>query len=243
MSDSSFFEHLFEHSKQVTPYLSGSIAQLPSDSGEHAIIHIDRSSSDHIHTLYEQLKSQHPEAGSAYWLTRTWTLLCWQPIYVAFIAIYACRGLPNLASMAQSIKLGFVSGYQFESQAFVEGSEQELIDQAGKQLNTLFDYFREEMSQWTRIRPGFTKHLFADGILGSLVKLNQYAPNLPKEYLLDQARSWLQACDLPEKFIKTLTYDETTKQLTLIRTSCCLVYKCDGRKLCSDCPRHPDNKD
>ncbi|MBE4458637.1 hypothetical protein HJ013_24380, partial [Vibrio parahaemolyticus] len=25
--------------------------------------------------------------------------------------------------------------------------------------------------------------------------------------------------------------------LKLVRKSCCLVYKCEGRKLCEDCPR------
>ncbi|MGF1805657.1 (2Fe-2S)-binding protein, partial [Aliivibrio sifiae] len=33
-----------------------------------------------------------------------------------------------------------------------------------------------------------------------------------------------------------------SNQLKLVRTSCCLVYKCNGRNLCEDCPRHPDNK-
>ncbi len=64
----------------------------------------------------------------------------------------------------------------------------------------------------------------------------------PKEYLFDQGRQWLSACSLPEKLIASLTYNEESKQLSLVRTSCCLVIKCDGRKLCLDCPRHPDNK-
>jgi len=242
MSGQSFFEHLFEHSKQVTPYLIGSINNQPNDIPEHPTVHIDYSSAEQIQFLYEQLKSLNPEAGAPYWLTRTWTLLCWQPIYVAFIAIYSCRGLPNISTMAQSIQPGFVSGYQFKSATYQQGSEQELITKAGHDLNLLFDYFRSEMNQWTRIRPGFTRHLFADGVLGCLVKLSQYAPDLPKSYLLEQARLWLQACGLSEKFMDRLTYDEQTKQLTLVRTSCCLVYKCQGRKLCGDCPRHPNNK-
>ncbi|OLQ73105.1 siderophore ferric iron reductase [Photobacterium proteolyticum] len=242
MSGHSFFEHLFEHSKQVTPYLHGSIKPRSENYLEQSFIHIDRSSSESIRELYENLKQAHPEAGAPYWLTRTWTLLCWQPIYVAFIAIYSCRGLPELSSIGQHVQPNFVSGYQFASEKYIEGSERELIQSAGKELIILFDYFRQEMSQWVRIRPGFTHHLIADGIFGCLVKLNHFAPDLSGEYLSEQARQWLAACDLPEKLLASLTYNEESKQLTLVRTSCCLVFRCQGRKLCADCPRHPNNK-
>ncbi|KLN66818.1 siderophore ferric iron reductase [Vibrio sp. VPAP30] len=242
MSSHSFFEQLFEHSAQVTPYLNGAIKPISETPLLHSFIHIDRSSSENIRELYQSLKIAHPEAGAAYWLTRTWDLLCWQPIYVAFIAIYSCQGLPKLSSIGQQVQPNFVSGYQFDSEEYFQGTEQELIVHAGKELNTLFDYFRHEMSLWTRIRPGFTNHLFADGVLGCLVKLSQFAPDLPGEYLIGQARQWLAACNLPEKLMASLSYDEASKQLVFVRTSCCLVYKCQERELCSDCPRHPDNK-
>ncbi|MEX0332989.1 siderophore ferric iron reductase [Vibrio tubiashii] len=242
MSGHSFFEHLFEHSQQVTPYLHGTIKPLAEVNAEHPLIHIDRPSSEHIRQLYERLQLEHPEAGAPYWLTRTWTLLCWQPIYVAFIAIYSCQGLPKLSTIGQQVQPNFISGYQFDNEDYFQGTEQELIEHAGKELNALFDYFRQEMSIWTRIRPGFTNHLFADGVLGCLVKLSQFAPDLPGEYLIGQARQWLAACNLPEKLMASLNYDEASKQLVFVRTSCCLVYKCQGRELCTDCPRHPDNK-
>lgn len=240
MSDHSFFDHLFEHSKQVTPYLDGHLAPLTSRDA--SLIHIDHSNSQSIRELYLSLEKEHPEAGAPYWLTRTWTLLCWQPIYVAFISIYACRGLPDLAKMAQKVQPRFISGFQFESSNYSQGTEAELIEQAGKQLIELFEHFRMEMSEWTRIRPGFTRHLFADGVLGCVVKLHQFIPTLDEDYLMQQARLWLQACELPEKLLQSLNYHPHSNSLKLIRTSCCLVYKCHGRKLCSDCPRHPDNK-
>lgn len=242
MDGEAFFEQLFKHSTQLTPYLHGSIQLRDVNDVESSIIHIDRSSSECIRKLYESLKQAHPEAGSPYWLTRTWTLLCWQPIYVAFIGIYACQGLPKLTSMAQKIEPEFVTGYQFSSYDYQKGSERDLVIRAGKDLNILFDYFRQEMSEWTRIRPGFTRHLFADGILACLVKLSHLSPDLSGDYLLKQARYWLAACDLPAKLIHSLSYDDELKKIALVRTSCCLVIKCQGRKLCLDCPRHPHNK-
>lgn len=242
MSSPAFFARLFYHSKAITPYLHGEIKSLAERDRDASLICIERSSSDTIRQLYESLQQAHPEAGAAYWLTRTWTLVCWQPIFVAFTAIYTCRGLPKLSSMAQHVQPSFISGYQFTSTEVWQGSEEELIERAGQELMRLFDYFRLEMSEWTRIRPGFTQHLFADGLLGCLVRLSETHPELSGEYLFQHAHLWLRACGLPEKLASSLNYQAGTKQLTLVRTSCCLVYKCQGRPLCRDCPRHPDNK-
>ncbi|MCL9780401.1 siderophore ferric iron reductase [Vibrio sp. S4M6] len=237
MGGQPFFQRLFEHSKQITPYLAGQLKPLSDSSDNSQIIYIERPSAETIRQLYESLKQSHPEAGSAYWLTRTWTLLCWQPVYIAFISIYACQGLPNLTSIVQHVQERFVSGYQFQSHSYAKGNREELIVQASKELCQLFDYYRSEMNAWVRIRPGFTAHLFADAILGCLIKLSQLAPELPKKYLFKQARLWLNACNLPIRLIHSLKYDEQSKSLSLVRTSCCLVYKCHGRKLCNDCPR------
>lgn len=239
MTEHAFFETLFEHSRQVTPYLNG---QFKPSEPPRSSIELGKPSSACIQTLYNNLKLAHPEAGSAYWLTRTWTLLCWQPIHVAFVAIYTCRGLPSLSSMTQNVSDDFVSGFHFSSLEHFQGSEQTLITQAGNQLTELFSYFRDEMSQWTRIRPGFTNHLFADGILGCIVKLNHHYPHLSEQYLIEQGQLWLSACGLPAKLISSLDYNTDNQNLTLVRTSCCLVYKCQGRALCRNCPRHPENK-
>lgn len=240
MTDPVFFAELFEHSRQVTPYLKG---QWASDSPEtEPVIQWDHSCSERIQTLYRNLQETHPEAGAAYWLTRTWTLLCWQPIYVAFVAIYACRGLPQLSSIAQYTQPQFVTGFYFNSLKYRQGAPQELIAQAGKELVELFEYFRHEMAKWTRIRPGFTQHLFADSVLGCLTRFQAFYPHLSEQALLEQAHLWLEACGLPTKLAQSLSYNPEAQTLSHIRTSCCLVYKCQGRQLCQNCPRHPDNK-
>lgn len=242
MKHELFIEQLFDYSKQVTPYLAGQIGSIPDNAIEQGLIHIDHDCSSHIQQLYDRLAEKTPESGSAYWLTRTWDLLCWQPIYVSFVSIYACKGLPDIKRMGQYTHPDFISGFQFENGDHHHGAESELIRMAGQQLQELFEFYREEMSLWTRIRPGFTKHLFADGILGCIVKLQGFMPQIPNEYLLDQAKQWLAACGLPLKLMSSLCIDSETNQLKLIRTSCCLVYKCEGRKLCETCPRNPENK-
>ncbi|WP_217524328.1 siderophore ferric iron reductase [Vibrio metschnikovii] len=240
MTEHVFFQELFEKSSKVTPYLKGRFSSN-SDQQE-PIIQWDHFSSAHIQTLYWNLQAAHPEAGSAYWLTRTWTLLCWQPVYVAFVAIYACRGLPQLSSIAQNVQPNFVSGFHFNSLKYQQGKQKDLIAQAGKELSELFEYFRHEMETWTRIRPGFTQHLFADSVLNCLTQFQEFYPDLSRTELLAQAHFWLEACNLPRTLIHSLSYDADTQAVSHVRTSCCLVYKCQGRKLCQNCPRHPKNK-
>jgi len=237
MQNSEYFEVLFQSSKQVTPYLSG---QLAADNGEG--IHISRQNSGVIQQLYWQLSESSKEAGSAYWLTRTWDLLCWQPIYIAFISVYKLKAIPDIKNVSQSIQSGFISGFTFHTSDLIFGSNEELISSIGLQLSALFESYREELSQWTRIRPGFTKHLIADGLLNCIIKLQAQAPALSNAYFLTQAKLWLAAFELPDKHLSGLQVDLTTNKLKLIRTSCCLVYKCEGRNLCADCPRHPSNK-
>ncbi|MGN2614037.1 siderophore ferric iron reductase [Aliivibrio fischeri] len=244
MQNSEYFELLFHSSREVTPYLSGHLANQTDCYSYKADphLHISKDNSEQIKALYERLSQATPEAGSAYWLTRTWDLLCWQPVYIAFISIYQLRALPNIKEMSQEVKSDFVAGYTFHHSDLTFGSNEDLISSVAQQLSELFSSYQEDISQWTRIRPGFTNHLLADGLLNCIVKLQANWPKLSNEYLLEQAKLWLEAFSLPNKHLSSLQIDVNTKQLRLVRTSCCLVYKCDGRKLCPDCPRHPDNK-
>ncbi|MEZ8695075.1 (2Fe-2S)-binding protein, partial [Vibrio splendidus] len=50
------------------------------------------------------------------------------------------------------------------------------------------------------------------------------------------------SCRTPQNHLDSLKIDADSGMLKLIRISCCLVYKCDSKKYCDDCPRHPDNK-
>ncbi|AUI86324.1 siderophore ferric iron reductase [Vibrio azureus] len=242
MDSISFLDDLFRHSKQINPHLSGEIKTASNDVSLWPLIDIQASNSQSIRGLYESLQHQHPEAGSAYWLTRTWSLLCWQPIYLACVSVYCCKGLPKLSYIKQEVQPCFISGYQFEQHHHYIGEQKELITYAGQELQTLFCHFREEINQWTRIRPGFTHYLFADGILSCLVKLQWQLPALANRSLIEQAKLWLAACNLPEKLIDKLKYNQKTKQLTFTRTSCCFVYKRHDRELCQNCPRQPNNK-
>ena len=117
-----------------------------------------------------------------------------------------------------------------------------IIPHAGKAILDLTEFYRSQISEWTRIRPGLTNHLLADLLLASLIKLQQHEPSLTNDYITSQAKLWLDACQLPDSHLDSLKIDSGSGMLKLIRISCCLVYKCDSGKYCDDCPRHPDNR-
>lgn len=232
-------QKVFSLSKEVTPFLKGSYGPIYSKS----IVISNPNSHREIKRVYDSLAKSHPEAGNPYWLTRTWDLLCWQPIYVTFISIYALQSLPDIQNIGQSRLKGFITGYRFGSEDHQHGTPETLIPEAGKALLALAEFYRAQINTWTRIRPGFTQHLMADHLLAALIKVQRHHNEFTNEFIIEQAKLWLEACELPARHLNSLKVDpDNGGMLKLIRTSCCLVYKCDSRKICGDCPRHPDNK-
>ncbi len=226
-----FHHHLFEFSSQVSPYLKGEVRQpLPKE------ITLYEDCAKQVHGLYQQLAETSPEAGKAYWMTRTWDLLTWQPVYVAFISIYGLQALPNLRDISQEVHDTYVAGYSFPDGAHHHGDVYDLIDIAGKAITELFDFYLDQMNHFIRIRPGYSQHLIADRVLGCLIKLQAYRSELTHEQLLEQAHLWFDALNLPLKPVQGLAASHDNHSV-LTRTSCCLVYKCNGRSLCEDCPR------
>lgn len=234
----AIYQSIFDYSTQVSSYLSGSFGPLPKACIRGNSIH----SAEEIKRLYFCIAETHPEAGNSYWLTRTWDLLCWQPVYLAFISIYGLKSLPDFNHFAQYSKHNFIAGYRFSSPNHVHGEVEQLIPQAAEQLTTLFDDYRQQINHWTRIRPGFTNHLLADLLLRCLTLLQEHEPSLDNQYILDQAKRWLSAFGLPDKHLASLQVNMDSGKLKLVRMSCCLVYKCHSGNLCDDCPRHKSNK-
>ncbi|MDN3616952.1 siderophore ferric iron reductase [Vibrio gallaecicus] len=264
MSETFSFDTLFQYSQTVTPFLEGRLKsiELTCENSDSPLEAINSQTNDQptsiysspsityglpcsadIKVLYDSIATVSPEAKQAYWLTRTWGLLCWQPIYLSFISIYACHGLPKIKDMSQDLREQFIAGYQFNDDGVRINEQNTLIEIAATELHLLFDFYREEIGEWARIRPGFTNHLFADAILGCIVQFQQFQPEIPNSYFLEQAKIWIIAAGLPLKSLEGLSVNPETSKLHLVRTSCCLVYKCTGRKLCSDCPKLPENRE
>lgn len=228
-----FFRALFENCKHVTPLLDGKVSVpeceqlLPQQTEQNRRL---------LSALYQRLSEQHTSAGNGYWITRTWDLVCWQPMFVAFVAVYACRGVPRFDSMAQTVDGYWVAGFSFQTQAHQHGELPKLISLAGRTLSALFEVYRQDIESFTRIRPGFTQSLMSDALLNCLVKLSHFEPTLTLEEAKTHAELWLSAFQLRPRAAQQLYLDDDGA-LNMHRISCCQVYKCESGSYCDNCPK------
>ncbi|MDA9557834.1 siderophore ferric iron reductase [Vibrio sp.] len=243
------FERLFHFAETLTPALKG---EMLSSSTVPYVIKMNDECGGMINELYRRLQHHHPEAGKAYWLTRTWRLLTWQPIYLAFASIYGCQKVPALHSLEQRLDGAYIRGYQLPESDMKEGQQGTLIAFAAKELNVLFDHFYTEMNRSRRIGRGLVRQQLSDDILACIIlmqkKMIQKEEKIRREsqfnndYWLLQAARWLKAFNLPQSSLSGLSVDIMTNTLMLRRTGCCLVHKCAKKTYCETCPKHPKNK-
>ncbi|WP_394205551.1 siderophore ferric iron reductase [Shewanella waksmanii] len=227
-------QQIYQHCEQLSPYLKAiATADVQPDAMP---IRGSDSNLEVIKSLHHHLQQQAPEAGRSYWLTRSWDLLTWQPLYLAVTAIYQCQALPNLQQMQQRHCAGVVAGFSFSCTACASGSIKQLVMQAGKQLRAMFDHYRVELDQSVRCRPKFTDALLADTLITRLLLLQQTHPEMSPEQLQQHIAWWLEAMSLSNDYLDTVRRN-CANQLVLQRTSCCAVYKTASGSKCANCPR------
>lgn len=233
------FEQLFEQCKQVTPYLKGELGRsLKGMISQHG------SNLPQIKSLYRELQISTPEAEKVYWLTRSWDLLTWQPLYLAFVAIYNMKSLPNLGNMAQYHRGDLIAGFRFDNtDECIQGDYEGLISRAGQQLSQMFEHYRSELDLWIRCRPGFVQHLLADALLAKLIQVQRRHREMTDGFILHHAKLWLAAFNISDKHLASLYLSKLDNKLRLSRTSCCSVYKTKSGVLCDNCPRLRRSKD
>lgn len=246
MSDPRY-QALFNVAGNVTPFLCGTLCQGEAEIQWQEIDHLifsDRDNQTLLQQIYAELQFAYPEAGHAYWLSRTWTLLIWQPVYISFISIYGIHALPSLRHITQHWQSDtkFVAGFSLPDESMFEGSTEQLIQTAGHELSLLFEHYRQQLDSHLRIRPGFTKHIIADSLIIALLRLQELGSELAAGYIPTHAKLWLQAFHLPLKALQSLHFNTEKAQWCYVRSSCCMVFRCKGLGMCPDCPRakkHP----
>ena len=221
----------------VSSYLSGSINADDTCHPEKQTLLLNGTAQDveSIAYLYDSLKTAFPEAGQAYWITRSWDLLCWQPLAIAFIAVYQCQQVPTFMGFTQQVRLQMVSGFSFASSELLIGKETKLIKQVGKQLKLLFESYRLHLNELVRCRPGFANRLLADNLMAQLVLLKKQKPQMDNALIIEHAQYWFEVLALDNRLIASLHGYENSIELK--RSSCCLAYKIPAGKFCDNCPK------
>ncbi|WP_223916990.1 siderophore ferric iron reductase, partial [Aeromonas caviae] len=124
--------------------------------------------------LHAHWQQAHPEAGPAYWLTRSWGMLCWQSIYLAMVAVYRHQAVPALDRLGQGHEAGVVSGFTLPAEPMIRGEAGVLIKTAGERLQAHWQGLFTLLGTAQRLRPGFVRPLLADDLLAALVRVPDF---------------------------------------------------------------------
>ncbi|MEG0009349.1 MAG: siderophore ferric iron reductase [Aeromonas sp.] len=191
--------------------------------------------------LHDHWRLAHPEAGPAYWLTRSWGMLCWQSIYLAMVAVYRVGAVPALDKLGQGHQGGLVSGFSLPLVPMIKGEREVLIAAAGTRLRMHWQELFELMGSVQRLRPGFIRPLLADDLLSALVRVPDFFGEISREEVAAHAPLWLAACGLPAEHLagwrEARGLVDALNSPGYVRQRCCLHYKRRDGELCDNCPR------
>lgn len=219
------------------------VASLAGEIGAHQAgwITPDRDNRASISALHQAIRSQFPEAGKAYWATRCWNMLTWQPAVLAVLAVHGLGFLPDLRRLSQRPAEGMVAGYRLPHSRLIRSGPEHLIEQAGGAVAELCGRLFADLGEVATVKPLNAKRLLADRILGSLAHLPQMADGPDTARTLHYAELWLEAASLSGmSSLAVAKLSNGREQPVLDRKACCLHYCVPGAELCASCPKQPD---
>ncbi|MFC0172249.1 siderophore ferric iron reductase [Vibrio comitans] len=232
---------LLDNCRTLSPYLDGQSHRNPKFAEGELWISSSEDELESLQYLYDSIRQAYPDAGRVYWATRTWDLLCWQPLAIAFVAVYQSGVAPSFDSFHQRVSPCLISGFQFQTQILQYDNIESLILRVSTDLEALFSQYRKRLNDITRCSENFSNQLLADNLLGNLINLQRLSPSTASATLLEQLQFWIEGLKLPTSIWNTIV-SSPNEPIVRVRRSCCLADRVEGGALCSDCPRLQSNK-
>ena len=101
------------------PSLTGEV--LVSDRTEPGYIVAGIDNGRAIGELYDYWREHFPEGGEPYWSVRSWTMLVWQPAFLAIAAVHGAGLSIDLLRLQQRRSGGVLAGFRLPTDALVSG--------------------------------------------------------------------------------------------------------------------------
>lgn len=215
----------------------------------------------HNHAVMESLLSHYrhafPEAGERYWSTRVWTLLIWQPTFIAVAAVHGMNRSINVGLLQQSVTDASIYGFFQERQRTQEGqgviltgssaSEADRFENllaTAESLQKLVDRLFMELTSLCRLNRTNSYGLVADSILKALLALARVLPDFSEGMAVSLGRLWCHVMKLEDRHGVAVSRLEEARssgegeseRLKLKRKSCCRHNLVDPNDLCCSCP-------
>ncbi|WP_118133064.1 siderophore ferric iron reductase [Oceanicella sp. SM1341] len=196
-----------------------------------------------IAALLEALQAAEPAAGPAYWATRAWGMLEWQPASIAVCAVHGLGALPALDSISLRPQGSVVYGFRLGSAALSRACEDTLVTLAGGALRAQTDALLADLRRLAPVKPANARRLLADQILFALQQVSGFAPGLQDPgRLAALSEAWLAAAGLTgESRFLPVTLSDGRVRLVVDRRSCCLAYRTACGAVCESCPTRQDD--
>jgi siderophore ferric iron reductase len=197
---------------------------------------------DFIEALVGRLSLTYPAAGQPYYAARSWNNLIWQPAYLAVIAVHLHGALPELGQMSQSRQNLDMDGYRLPPGPQFEAPLEVMIERAGRDLRALADVMLVELNEVTKLKRLPALRLLADRMLGLMVRLGQYNPELTIGDRRRFCALWLEAMGLTgQGTLEVLNLDDGRQVLITARKGCCMDYLAFPDIYCTSCPKQDDH--
>lgn len=191
-----------------------------------------------VRELVEHLRHAHPEAGPHYWSARAYSLLVWQPAYVAVLSVHLAGVLPSLQGLGQECCNGFVWGMTLPTATSCCASVEAMIPRAGHMLAQTGLAMADSLAHEISIHPKFAARLLADYIVAALLLVQRQHAELDNTAIRHWANQWLEAAGLTGcSDVMSVQLNDGQEHLALKRRACCQHFRRHDGGLCSTCPK------
>jgi len=242
MAANRTLEDLLRLAARLVPGLNGVVAaHAPATHGLAHVCPAPGTGSNNraaLEALLAHWSNAFPEAGRAYWSSRCWGILTWQPLYLCVIGVHASQAVLSLEHIAQPIAGGWTSEVQVADHPPAQGDPAALIVRAAQEISTCCTQMYDELMPVIRLNPAAARCTQADVVLAALLAARQARPEWSDTDVATLAGQWLAALDLEgHGGLFPFTRSDGSHALALERQTCCYHYRRRDGEPCSTCPR------
>jgi siderophore ferric iron reductase len=188
--------------------------------------------------LIDWWQQRHPEAGPLYWASRCWTLIIWQPLYLAVWAVHGPGVVPRLDTLAQRVQSGMVAGYALDAHRPDALPEDAAVRRAAAEARAVTARLYDDLVGQLQLHPKMAGRLLADSLLSGLLAVARGRADWNVARTVALGEAWLNAMGLAgQSGVLTFDLPGSGQGLGLARKVCCQHFRRADGELCASCPK------
>lgn len=244
MAANRALEDMLHLAARLVPGLRAEVASREHARPAQAFVHArpaprgDDGNRAALDALLTYWSHAYPEAGRAYWSSRCWGILIWQPLYLSVIGVHASGAALSLQNIEQPIADGWTSEVRLRDHAPLQGETSALIEHAAREIAACCAQMHDELAPVIRLNTVAVRGTQADVVLAALLAARKARPEWSDAQVESLGRQWLGALGL-EGLGGYFAFEcaNRARALALDRRTCCYHFRRRDGEMCSTCPR------